>query len=82
MERLRLLVTSPAAGTEALATNAVELDSFENGHVLASLRPVLYQFDVSGWPDGWEPGEGGVLASRVPHPRGRVALMDRQSCSG
>ena len=26
MERLRLLVTSPAAGTEALATNAVELD--------------------------------------------------------
>ena len=43
----------------------------EDGHVLASLRPVLYQFDVCsgpGWLDGWEPGAGGVLASEVQSP--------------
>jgi hypothetical protein len=49
------LVTSPPAGTESWPQQ-VEPDGPRTGALLASLRPVLYQFDVCAGVDGWEPG--------------------------
>jgi hypothetical protein len=49
------LVTSPPAGTESWP-QPVEPDGWRTGALLASLRPVLYQFDDCAGVDGWEPG--------------------------